>query len=234
MKKHIVLLALLFAFVFVGCTTKIEKKLDELATKVDSLEKQMGEIKKEVARPQAPQRPQIDFDKEYTIPIEGSPFKGAKDAKMTIIEFSDFQCPFCAQAAPAVLEFVTKYPKDVKVVFKQFPLQFHQNARPAAIASLAAHRQGKFWQMHDELFKNSRDLSPATINASAKKIGLNMKQFEKDMLDKAIADQVDKDFTDGRNAEVTGTPMLYINGKKARSRGMEFFEAELQRIKSGS
>jgi protein-disulfide isomerase len=132
------------------------------------------------------------------------------------------------------MEFVNKYPKEVKLVFKQFPLQFHQNARPAAIAALAAHRQGKFWQMHDELFKNSRDLSPSTINSLAKKIGLNMKKFEKDFADGALAEQVNKDFTDGRNAEVTGTPMVYINGKKAKSRSIEYFEAELQMMKSAS
>ena len=234
MKKFSYVFIMLFAFSLVGCTAKLEKKVDELSTKVETLEKKVGEITKQVTRPQMPERPPIDFDKEYTIPTEGSPAKGSKDAKMTMVIFSDFQCPFCGQAATALMDFVNKHQQDVKLVFKQFPLSFHQNARPAALAALAAHRQGKFWQMHDELFKNQRDLSPTTINSIAKKIGLNMKKFEKDLKDEAVNEQINKDFTDGRNADVTGTPMVYINGKKAKSRSPEYFESELQRIKSQS
>jgi protein-disulfide isomerase len=117
------------------------------------------------------------------------------------------------------------FPKQVKLVFKQYPLSFHQNARPAALATLAAHRQGKFWVMHDKIFQNQANLRDAQGNPRfsefAKELGLNMAKFEKDMKDPELEKAIAKDLKDGADAQVTGTPTLYINGKLVQDRSFE-------------
>ncbi len=127
------------------------------------------------------------------------------------------------------------YPKQVKLVFKQFPLSFHQNARPAALASLAAKKQGKFWEMHDKIFENQTNLRDAQGNFRfsefAKQIGLDVAKFEKDMKDPALEEIVVQDTKAGVDAGVTGTPTLYVNGRKVADRSFEglkkMIEAEL-------
>ncbi len=104
------------------------------------------------------------------IDTAGLPYKGGKDAKVTVVEFSDFQCPYCARVTAIVKQIEEKYGDKVKVVFKQFPLEsIHPNARPAAEAAMAAHEQGKFWQMHDKLFANQQALSPATSSSTRRR-----------------------------------------------------------------
>ncbi len=120
------------------------------------------------------------------------------------------------------------YPKEVKLVFKQYPLSFHQNAKPAALASLAAGKQGKFWPMHDRIFENQASLKDAQGNwrfsEFAKDIGLNVPQFEKAMQDPALEQVIAKDMRDGADAQVTGTPSLYVNGKKVQDRSLDGFK----------
>ncbi len=106
-----------------------------------------------------------------------------------------------------------KYPNDVKLVVKHFPLPMHNYARKAAIAALAAGKQGKFWNMHEKLFANQRDLNDSKVEAIAQEIGLNMEQFNKDLKDPAIASLIDRDMNNGRQASVQGTPTIFINGK---------------------
>lgn len=126
---------------------------------------------------------------------------------------------------PTLEQVLEAYPKQVKLVFMQYPLSFHQNARPAALASLAAQRQGKFWQMHDLIFQNQTNLKNPQgeyrFSEFAKTIGLNVEKFEKDSkdpaLDKIIADQTKA----GTDALVSGTPSLYLNGKMVRDRSFE-------------
>jgi protein-disulfide isomerase len=117
------------------------------------------------------------------------------------------------------------FPKQVKLVFKQYPLSFHQNARPAALATLAAHRQGKFWPMHDKVFQNQANLRDAQGNLRfsefAKELGLNMAKFDQDMKDPKLEESIVKDLKDGADAQVTGTPSLYLNGKKVNDRSFE-------------
>src|SRR6204780_2422146 len=109
--------------------------------------------------------------------ISGAPFKGPADARVTIVEFSDFQCPYCAKAATEAAQVVQKFPKDVKLVFKQFPLEDHSQAALAAEASLAAQAQGKFWPMHDKMYANFRSISRARIFAWATASGLDLNRF---------------------------------------------------------
>ena len=152
------------------------------------------------------------FNNPLKVDIGNSPTKGPKNAKVTVVEFSDFECPYCKRGADTVEQILKEYPKDVKVVFKNLPLSFHKNAKPAAIAALAAGKQGKYWEMHDELFKKQRGLTADYFLASAKTIGLNVDQFKKDLADESLAKQVADDEAGARKLGITGTPGFVVNG----------------------
>ena len=110
------------------------------------------------------------------------------------------------------------YPNDVKLVLKHFPLSFHQNARPAAEAAEFAQEHGKFWEMHDLLFKNQRTLGMDSYKSFASQLGLDPAALEKAINSEAGKTRIEKDIADGRKANVTGTPTIYINGKKLQRR----------------
>lgn len=168
-------------------------------------------------QPEAPSAPvKIDL-------LPDDPVKGNPEAAITIVEFSDFQCPYCSKVPPVLKSVVEQYGKDVKIIFKQFPLNFHKEAEPSARASLAAHKQGKFWEYHDLLFENQRALSATLYDSLAQQLGLNMEQFKKDMADPAIAKRVQDDMAAGQRAGVRGTPTAYLNGVKLG--GASSFEA---------
>ena len=127
-----------------------------------------------------------------------------------------------------------KYPKDVKVVFKNFPLSSHRYALKAAAAAMAAERQGKFWEFHDRLFENYNRLNDQTIGQIASALNLDLVEFEKSMRDPAIEEKIRQDVYDGRQAGVNSTPSVFINGRRLRNRSLEGFqeaiEKELQRL----
>jgi protein-disulfide isomerase len=147
------------------------------------------------------------------IPVDGSPVLGPKDAAITLVEFSDFQCPYCSVATPQLKEVLKAYPTQVKLIFKEFPLDIHSQAELAAKAAIAAHKQGKFWSMHDALFASRTDLSRPAILALASGLGLDMKRFEADLASPAVKQLVDRDVEDGSRIGVMGTPTLFIDGK---------------------
>jgi protein-disulfide isomerase len=149
-----------------------------------------------------------------SISIAGDPVRGAPKARITIVEFSDFQCPYCSAAAIQMNALLEKYPNDVKLVFKQFPLDIHSQARLAAQASLAAAEQNKFWELHDKMFANYRRLSRENIMGWAKDIGLDLTRFTKDIDKPAYKTRIDREVEEGVNAGVSGTPSFFINGKK--------------------
>jgi protein-disulfide isomerase len=148
------------------------------------------------------------------IPVAGAPETGPPNAPVTLVEFSDFQCPYCAAAVPQIEAVLKAYPTQVKLIFKQFPLEQHPQADLAATAALAAQKQGKFWQMHDAMYASQDNLSRASILAMAAHIGLNVKQMEEDMDSTAVRETVVRDVQDGAKAGVEGTPTLFINGQK--------------------
>ena len=133
---------------------------------------------------------------------------------MTIVEFSDFQCPYCAKAVWEANQVLAKYPKDVKLIFKQFPLDTHSQAALAAEAALAAQAQGKFWEMHDKLYANFRAINRDRIFTWAKEIGLDMKRFEAEINPRRYAARVASEEKEGEKAGVEGTPTFFINGKR--------------------
>jgi protein-disulfide isomerase len=141
------------------------------------------------------------------------PAKGPANAPVTIVEFSDFQCPFCSRLTPTMQEVEKKYGDKVRVVFRQYPLPFHQNAQKAAEASLCAQDQGKFWEMHDAMFANQQELGVDQLKAKAAELGMNADKFNKcvDSGEKAAAIQADQKA--GSAAGVSGTPAMFINGR---------------------
>ena len=148
-----------------------------------------------------------------TIATDGAPAKGPDHPRITLVEFSDFECPYCRAAVGQVDELMKLYPNDIRLIYKQYPLPTHPHARLAAAAALAANEQGKFWQMHDRLFANSRHLNEAGILALAKDLGLDMNRFSADMKSEKIQAEINKDMKDGDQAGVYGTPAFFINGK---------------------
>ena len=158
--------------------------------------------------------PQKILEDPVAIPVAGSPFAGPVAAPITIVEFSDFQCPYCAQAIPQIEALLKLYPLQVKLVFKQYPLEIHPQSQISAAAALAAQKQGKFWPMHNALFANHNNLSRETIVTIAQQNGLDMKQFEHDLDSAEVRDTIARDVKDGDAAGVEGTPTLFVNGQK--------------------
>lgn len=172
--------------------------------------------RQEMARKNQEELAKAEMEKQFTNPVKidvgNSPVKGPKDARVTIIEFSDFQCPYCTRANETVKEIVKAYPKDVKIVFKNLPLPFHKEADPAARAALAAGKQGKFWEMHDALFANQASLKADFYTAKAKELGLDVEKFKKDMESDEIKNQVKEDANLAQKHGISGTPGFFVNG----------------------
>lgn len=148
------------------------------------------------------------------ISTEGAPVKGPASARITLVEFSDFQCPYCIRAVSQLEAVMKAYPRDVKLVYKQFPLDNHSQARLAAQASLAAHAQGKFWPLHDRMYGRSREINRANILLWAQEFGLDMAKFTAAMDSPATNQAVDRDLAEGERVGVEGTPTIFVNGKK--------------------
>jgi protein-disulfide isomerase len=121
-----------------------------------------------------------------------------------------------------------KFPKEVKLVIKQFPLQMHPYARKAAVAALAAGKQAKFWEMHHELFANQKDISDAKVEAIAKQIGLKMEKFNQDLKDPAIASLIDRDVNSAAQVSVQGTPTIFVNGRLLVQRSLPGFQQAIE------
>jgi protein-disulfide isomerase len=140
------------------------------------------------------------------------PARGPKDAKVTIVEFSDFECPYCGAAHDTVEQVMSTYAGKVRLVYRQFPLNFHPHAAKAAEASLCASDQGKFWEYHDVLFKNQKKLDPTDLKAHASEVGLDAQKFGQCLESGDKKKAVDADQQAGLAAGVGGTPAFFING----------------------
>jgi protein-disulfide isomerase len=150
--------------------------------------------------------------RKITVP-DDSPFKGPKHAKVTIVTWSDFQCPFCSRINPTMKQIEDTYAKDVKVVFRHQPLPFHNNAQISAEASMAAHEQGKFWQMHDKMFANQGALDRANLERYAQEIGLDVNKFKAALDSGKFKAKVQADSAAGNDVGANGTPTSFINGR---------------------
>ncbi len=150
----------------------------------------------------------------YDIDLGKAPISGKADAKVTIVEFSDFQCPYCREAHRVLGELQKLYPDDVRVVFRDFPLPQHPQARPAALASECANEQEKFWPYHDKLFQDQSALAAADLNRYAQEVGLKLDQFQACLADGRAERGVKEDEEAARRLGVQGTPAMFVNGIK--------------------
>jgi len=218
---------------------RLEAQQKDIVTKLEGLEKSNKEILAKAGSGAAakPAANAPDPNKKWDIKIGTSPAEGPADAAVTIVEWSDFQCPFCTQAKDLVKQILEAYPKDVRFVFKNYPLPFHQQAMPAAKAAVAAGKQGKFFPMHDLLFENQRALAPEKYAEFAGKLGLNVEQFKKDMDSPEVAAQVTADMKEAGEVGVRGTPSFFINGKQPAGRSFELYKSiideEIKAAKKG-
>jgi protein-disulfide isomerase len=141
--------------------------------------------------------------------------QGNSKADLVIVEYGDYQCPYCGAAYPVLKELMSQFGNQVKFVFRNFPLsEIHQYARPAALAAEAANLQGKFWEMHDAIYENQQELNENFLMKLAEKLNLNIPQFEKDLKSIELSEKIDADFESGIISGVNGTPSFFVNGKK--------------------
>src|SRR5262249_49447632 len=144
------------------------------------------------------------------IHTDGARVRGAPMAPVTIVEFSDFQCPFCGAAHPELKRLLREFEGQVKLAFKYFPLSAHERALPAAKAAEAAARQGKFWEMHDLLFEHQRQLEDADLERYATSLGLDLERFKADMASPEVLEKIEADRKEGEKLEIQGTPTMYV------------------------
>lgn len=158
---------------------------------------------------QKPRRPSFD------VQIGDAPIAGGKDAKVTIVEYSDFQCPFCSRGADILNDLKKKYGNKIKVAFKNFPLPFHNQAEGAAVAGLCANEQSAdlFWKMHDAMFKSQDKLDVPSLKALARKVGVKGEAFDACLDSNKYLSKVKQDMEDGKKLKVKSTPTFFVNGQ---------------------
>ena len=140
---------------------------------------------------------------------------GNPNATLELVEYGDYECPYCGRAYPIVKDIKLKLDGDLKFVFRNFPLsKIHPHAVMAAVATEAAGSQGKFWEMHDIVFENQKSLDKENIIHFAGLIGLDVDRFKLDIQDKILSEKVEKDFEGGLRSGVNRTPTFFINGEK--------------------
>jgi protein-disulfide isomerase len=192
--------------------TSIDRGSAELAGLNESLK--TAAAAPAAARPSAPSAPgRPDPQKVYDITVGDAPVRGPESAKVTIIEWADFQCPFCVRVDPTLDQIAKEYGDKVRLAFKHLPLSMHNKARAAHQASEAAHRQGKFWEMHDRIFANPKDLSEETYLRYAREIGLDIDKYKSDFSSTSVRKVIDDDLAKARELDVSGTPSFFINGR---------------------
>lgn len=182
------------------------------------------------------QAQQVFVDQMKTNPraiVGQSPTTGAKAGKVVLVEFSDFQCPYCAAASSTLKQFLAKHGDEVTLVYKHFPLTtIHAEAMPAAKAAWAAGQQGKFWEYHDALFTNQKQLGTAFYSQTAKTLGLDVSRFERDRSSKAAEVAIAQDILLAEKLGVAGTPFFVMNGAVfSGSVELPELEATLEKVK---
>jgi len=174
-----------------------------------SLQGAVGELAQE-----DPELPPEPGSEKFDISIDDDAIDGKKDAPVMIVEFSDFECSFCARHTKTIDKIKKEYGDKVAVVFRDYPLEFHEDAQKAAEAAECAADQNKFWEYHDKLFANQQALDVASLKKYAGGLKLKQNAFDECLDSDKYEDEVQKDLKDGNAAEVTGTPATFVNGRK--------------------
>jgi protein-disulfide isomerase len=210
-----------------------------LESRISALEKRIVELTNIVQRlsggpaaQQVPQRPQEDYNKVYKLDVAHSPVKGNPSAPITIVDFVDIQCPYSARFYPVIDELLAVYPEKVNFVVKNFPLQFHPQARPAAKAAFAAGEQGKYYEMIKLLLDNNRELTEDKFKELAGQLGLNVEKFVNDFKQKdAQYEQwIQQDIVLGSQSDVRGTPTFFLGGRKTTARDFSSFKTQIEAL----
>jgi len=199
----------------------VKSGLDRQAEQLTAVAAAVGEVEDAVragglgGRPsqRAEGPPQPDPNKRHEVNLSGAPIRGDQSAKITVVAFSDFQCPFCNRVNPTLAKLLETYPGKVRIAFKHLPLRIHPDAPGAHAAAEAAGRQGKFWEMYDKIFANQRDLKPETFRTYAKDLGLDVARFDKDVADASVKQRIEADTKEAEKLGVAGTPAFFINGR---------------------
>jgi protein-disulfide isomerase len=155
----------------------------------------------------------FDASSAKKIPIEGSPARGPESGPVVLVEFADFECPFCQKLAPTLDSLWEKHKDKVLFVYKFMPLSMHPHGELAARAAIAAQMQGKFWEMHHQLFANGQHLEQSDVEGYAKAVGLDVARFRADMVSAATNARLDTDRKLADLLGVKGTPTIYIDGR---------------------
>jgi len=168
-------------------------------------------------------------DSQSTV-ATNSPVRGSPDAPVTIVEYADFQCPFCAKAENTLNLLLREYPGKVNLVFKSFPLDFHPDSMLAHRAAMAAGQQGKFWEMHDLIFSQQKSIKRDDLFAMAKSLGLDMNRFSADISSPKLLAVIESERAEGKRTRVNGTPTFYVDGQEMLGAiGSSQFEAMIDK-----
>lgn len=171
----------------------------------------------------------IDVTYVRDINIAHSPFKGKADAPVVIVDYTDFQCPYCAKLVPLLEQLLERYPDKVKIVYKSYPLRSHRFALLAATAAMAAHEKGKFWEFHDRLYEKHNRMNEQVIMDVRKALALDTPEFDTLMKSQKIRNQVIGDLREGYANGVRGTPTIFINGKRLKDNSLQGFRMAIEK-----
>ncbi len=212
--RAIVIAAVLVSLSIIGGSFFVADSLERATAQIERATDALENLPVAAAPGAPPRRPSgPDPAREYKIELGSAPVRGKSNAKVTIVEWSDFQCPFCNRVGPTLEQIEKEYGDSVRIAFKHLPLDIHPEARGAHAAAEAAHRQGKFWAMHDRIFANQRDLRVETLEGYAKEIGLDLDRYRKDVASADVRKAIEADLEQAQKLGVTGTPAFFINGR---------------------
>jgi protein-disulfide isomerase len=226
--------AIVLGVAIVVASLVVKNGLDEQSAALHGIEGTLAQITKALpganARAGVPMpEPQRGPDpaQRAEIAIDGAATRGPENAEVTIVEYSDFQCPFCARVQPTLAKIEETYGDKVRRVYKHLPLRIHPEAPGAAAASEAALRQGKFWEMHNKIFASQRELGDAVYRRFAEELGLDLARFDEDRASSEVKQRIERDEQEAQRLGVSGTPAFFINGRFLS--GAQPFEA-FQRV----
>jgi protein-disulfide isomerase len=187
--------------------------VDSVAGGLIDVTKRIVVLEERAAKAAKPSFPKPDPAAVYRVEIGDSHVKGPVDALVTVVMWTDYQCPYCARVQPTMTQLEEIYGRDIRFVHKHNPLGFHPQAMPAALGSEAAGKQGKFWEMHDKIFENQKDLADERFIAYATELGLDVEQFKKDMASDELKKKITEQQTQGVTLGARGTPAFFVNGR---------------------